>query len=122
MEKIFAVSFWGVDNKKIVVGIKTDANQRDEICNLIDGKMRGIKPALAPSSYRVKFHQVKDSSDVPIEHLYVLEVVVAKGEPSQFYCSQDGKFHIKKEATCHEIREHELVEELRWRLRNGMMS
>lgn len=84
--------------------------------------MRSIKPSLAPSSYKVEFHKVKNSSDAPIENMYVLEVVVARGEPNQFYCSQDGKFYIKKEATCHEIKEHELVEELRWRLRNGMIK
>jgi hypothetical protein len=51
--------FWDIrDSDRMVVGVRLDFGQRDEVSRIVTEKLFNIQPAVAPQSYRLEFHQV----------------------------------------------------------------
>jgi len=110
--------FWGIGDNRVVVGIKVTEGQRDAIRQDVNNRLRRIQPPIAPSSFPMKFHEVKDGSGAAREDLYVLEVAVGKGEDHELYCSGSGNFYIKQEGVNPNLNGQSLFAEIRRRVRN----
>ena len=114
--------FWGIEDKtRKVVGITANDRQRDEVRQAIVGKLRGIQPPLAASSYYVELHRVTDAAGSLVPDLLVVEVAVGNGEREYLYSSQGGSVYIRQDSgNCH-LQGQFLVAEIRRRIRSGLM-
>jgi hypothetical protein len=109
--------FWGIQDKtSVVVGIAADDKMCDEIGQSIVGKLKGIQPPLAASSFFVQVHPVKDRSGSVIKDLVVIEVAVGNGQLGEFYCSQGHSFYIRHDGGNTHLQGQQLLSEIRHRL------
>jgi Putative DNA-binding domain len=115
--------FWGIEDRtRGIVGVQLDDGQRNELRLGIRGKLAGVKPPLASSSYYVELYQVKDVSGSAINDLYVVEVAVGHGEIEEFYCSQNDSFYIRQDGASPQLKGQALIAEIRRRLRSGLQQ
>jgi Schlafen, AlbA_2 len=110
--------FWGVRNDGVVVGFPADRDQRDEIRRELQTKLSGVEPRLGASAWQIRFHEVREGGGSVLEDVWVLELVVGRGEPNEFYCAQDGTFYIKQEGTNPALKGQRLLAEMRWRIKS----
>lgn len=90
--------FWGVrDIDRVVVGIKLDYSQRDEIRRVVTEKLTQIQPPIAPSSYRIEIHSVHDEGKL-VPDLCVVELSVPQVHTKDLYATGKNEVYIKTDA------------------------
>jgi hypothetical protein len=113
---------FGVRNSDhVVVGVLLNHDQRDQVRLRIGGKLKKISPPLAPSSFFVELRQVQEKTGSPIHDLYVVEVVVGRGETGFLYCSENDSFYIKLDASNEQLKGQALVAEIKRRIKLGLL-
>src|ERR1044072_5633200 len=56
--------YWGIrDIDRTVVGVRSDARQRDEIRRVVVDKLGQIQPSITPTAYRILFHEIHDAGE-----------------------------------------------------------
>jgi serine/threonine protein kinase len=112
--------FWGIrDEDRTVVGVKATYRQRDLIRRLIIDKMTHIQPAVAPTAYRVNFHEVLDGDQL-MPDLYVIEVIVPKPLTNFLYFTSDNRVFVKTDSGKKQLTGPEIQDEIIWRLQRGV--
>lgn len=108
--------FWGIrDSDRVVVGVKATYRNRDEIRRAVMDKIIRIQPAISPSAYRINFHQVLENQ-IPIQDLFVIEVVVPRSLTRFLYFTADGEVYVKTEAGKKHLSGSEIQDEIIRRL------
>lgn len=70
--------FWGVRNEDgVTVGVSLTYKQRDDVRKAVTNKLAMIRPAIAPTSWRVEVHDVFENDEI-VPSLFVVELVVPK--------------------------------------------
>jgi DNA modification methylase len=109
--------FWGIRNDdRVTVGVLLTYRQRDEVSKAIDHKLSQIQPAIAPSTWRVEFHQVYENG-CAIPDLFVVELIVPRASQSNFlYGTGKGEVFVKTNSGKKKLSLTELQAELLNRL------
>ncbi len=108
--------FWGIrDEDRVVVGVQLDYRQRDEIRRIVIDKILHIQPAIAPSVFQIKFHEVYDGEQ-PVEDLYVIEVYAPRPQTKLLYFTSNEEVHVKTEAGKKKLSGAEIQAEIIRRL------
>ncbi len=90
--------FWGVRNDRVVVGINLNYSQRDEIRTEVTAKLSRIRPAVSMQEVSLEFYSVHDDNGQDIGDLYVFELDVPRGLPTQLYADGSHAVWIKTDA------------------------
>jgi mRNA interferase MazF len=89
--------FFGVDNDKIVKGIRLSYEERDELTQIINSKINDcVKPRISLDYYKINWHEIKSRNNDPHTDLYVLEIEVIKPfNPMAIYFDRGKVLYIK---------------------------
>lgn len=104
--------FWGIRDKDgIVVGVKLNLSERDEIRRVVTEKLHKIQPAIAPTAYQIKMHKVYDlKKEVP--NLYIIEIAVPPVSSDYLYSTGNGEVYIKTDAGKKKLTGLEIQKEI----------
>jgi len=87
--------YWGIrDSDRLVVGVRLDYSQRDEIRRITDEKLSSIQPSVALSSFKITFHEVFDGNN-PVKDLYVLQVDIPQIDSRDLYFTAQNEAYLK---------------------------
>ncbi len=113
--------YWGIrDKDRVVVGVKLTYQDRDKLRRTITSQLSNIEPAISPSAYQVKFHQILDENQVPLNDYFVVEVVVPKSLSKKvLYATGSGDFFIKTDSGKKKLSPAEINDEI---LRRNQIS
>jgi hypothetical protein len=107
--------FWGVRNAdRVAVGVQVDYEQHDRIRRLVWEKLFTIRPATAPTKYRVELHPLYDGTE-EICDLCVVELIVPAGDPKTLYSTASGDVFVKTDGGKRKLTLEEIIEEDRRR-------
>jgi serine/threonine-protein kinase len=110
---------WGIrDQDRVVVGVPLGYRQRDELRRGVIDKLLKVQPAVAPSTYKINFHEVY-SADHPVHDRFVVEVIVPHSQTNLLHCTSDGEVFVKTEAGKKRLSGVEIQDEILRRLGRG---
>lgn len=90
--------FWGVrDSDGVVTGLSVNRQQRDEIKREVNGKLGTIQPPFPLGDFSLEFYPVQDGQG-EFTDLYVFELDVPRGSPSQLYATGSNVVIIKTDS------------------------
>lgn len=90
--------FWGVnDESKLIVGVRFNQEDRDDLRKSLTEQFLSIKPEINPSAFSIIFHQVYSKTGI-IENIYLLEIVVPPIHSKYLYSTAKGEVYIKTDA------------------------
>jgi hypothetical protein len=90
--------FWGVrDSDRVVTGLSLTYQQRDEIKREVNGKLSTIQPPVSLGEFSLEFYPVQDEQG-QFTDLYVFELDVPRGPPSQLYATGSNEVIIKTDS------------------------
>ncbi|MEW5868794.1 MAG: protein kinase [Chloroflexota bacterium] len=110
---------WGIrDEDRVVSGVPLDYRQRDEIRRTVIDKILHIQPAIAPSVFRINFHEVYDG-DQPMQDVYIVEIYVPRPQTKLLYFTSDEEVYVKTEAGKKKLSGTEIQAEIIRRLQKS---
>ena len=102
--------YWGVDDDRTVVGVQLTHRDRDDIRRVVTERLNGITPSVAPTKFQIEFHQVQgDGAD---RDLFVVEVVVPRGDSSTLYWTNKTEAYVRTDAGKKKLSGPEIQEEV----------
>ncbi len=103
--------FWGIrDADGVVVGVKLERKERDDLNRLVCDKIRGIKPCVYEEMYKLDLHPIYIQNGLPVNNLYVIELRSIPSSPRGGpYSTASGKYYEKTSAGIREIPTDELA-------------
>ncbi len=104
--------FWGVRNDRVVVGINLNYSQRDEIRTEVTAKLSRIRPAVSMQEVSLEFYSVHDDNGQDIGDLYVFELDVPRGLPTQLYADGSHAVWIKTDAGKQRLTHEQVTAEI----------
>jgi hypothetical protein len=105
--------FWGVRNSdRVVVGLTLTYTQRDEIKREVTSKLSRIQPPVSMQELSLEFYPVQDEQGQVISDLYVFEVDVPRGSPSQLYATGSHEVWIKTDAGKQRLTHDQVIAEI----------
>lgn len=103
---------WGVTDGDIkVVGVSLTDQECDELRRTIVDKLHQITPAIAPTAYRVEFHEIGDGRR-PIPNLYLIEVKVPSARRTLLFATGSQEVYVKTDAGKKKLTIAEIQQEL----------
>lgn len=103
---------WGVtDGDLKVVGVSLTDQECDELRRVIVDKLLQITPAIAPTAYRVVFHEIGDGRQ-PIQNLYLIEVKVPSARRTLLFATGNQEVYVKTDAGKKKLTIAEVQQEL----------
>jgi DNA modification methylase len=104
--------YWGIrDIDRVVVGVNLNSEQRDKLKRLVIEQLAKIKPAIAPTLYRVILHPVQGGHE-PLTDSYVVEIAVPKISSKFLYFTGGMDSFIKTDAGKQKLSVYEIHEEI----------
>ncbi len=104
--------YWGVrDKDRIVVGVKLNYRERDEVRRLVTEKLHHIQPPVAPSAYEVKIHPVHGSGGV-VHDMFIVEVKVPSSPSDMLYATGKSEVYVKTDAGKKKLTPLEIQQEI----------
>ncbi len=111
--------YWGIrDEDRVVVGVRLNFRQRDEVRRAITDQVSRIQPALAPSAYQINFHEVYQDGQA-VTDLFLVEVVVPRSQTNLLYFTGINEVFVKTDAGKKKLSGLELQDEIVRRLEKG---
>lgn len=108
--------FWGVrDEDRVIVGVVLPPKERDDLCRVVIDKLHRIQPAIAPSAYRIFFHELSDGRQA-LKDQYVVEVRVPPQRRTFLYATGSDEVYLKTDSGKRRLAIIELQQELALRL------
>jgi hypothetical protein len=105
--------FWGVrDPDKVVVGLTVTYPQRDEIKREVTSKLSKIQPAVSMQEFSLEFYPVQDELGQFIPDLYVFEIDVPRGSPTQLYATENHAVWMKTDAGKVRLTHDQVIAEI----------
>lgn len=105
--------FWGVrDTDRVVIGVRLDYQQRDEIRRVVSNKLTQIQPHFPTSLFNLDFHPVRDEHGKAIEELWVFEADIPGGSPTELYATGSGEVYVKTDGGKQKLGYLQIVAEI----------
>jgi len=109
--------FWGVSNdKKQIVGIKLNQDDRDDLRKSLTEQFLSIKPEINPSAFSIIFHPIY-SRTRKAENLFLLEILVPPIHSKYLYSTAKGEVYIKTDAGKKKLNMMQIQLELEERIK-----
>ena len=68
---------WGIqDSERVVIGVKLNHQERDDLRKVISSKLHSIQPPIDPTAYELELHPIYNSENDIIDDLFVIAVKV----------------------------------------------
>lgn len=90
--------FWGIRNDGVVVGIKVNRTERDDIKQVVNGHIAKIQPPSPLGEFILEFHQVNDADGTAVSDLYVFEMDAPRGSPTELYANASNEVWLKTDS------------------------
>jgi len=104
--------YWGIRNDDgVVVGVKLNVKERDELRRLVIEKLLQIQPSVAPSTYEINIIPVY-SPDVSITELFIVEVKIMLSPTDLLYATGKGDVYLKTDAGKKKLSPIEIQKEV----------
>jgi len=87
--------YWGVTDDRIAVGVCLDSKQKDELQRVVGQKLHQIKPAIAPTAYRILFHPLYREDETIVPDLCIVEIVVPRVSATELYFTGGNEAFVK---------------------------
>ena len=92
--------YLGITDDGTVHGIKLTRRNLDEISVAFDRKLKNFTPPIRADQYCIKANFVKDRrSNSSIRDLYIMEIEIKQGDPSDLYFTDMKECFIRKQAS-----------------------
>lgn len=107
--------YWGINNNRVVVGVKLNASQRDDLRKAINNQLdKVVPPIFSPKNYVINLYPICNEVMLELEDHWVIEVKVTQNiENSPVYFTNGKTCYIKTDSGRKEIYGAELVEYIR---------
>ena len=104
--------FWGVrDSDGVVTGLSVNRQQRDEIKREVNGKLSTIQPPVPLGEFSLEFYPIQDEQG-EFTDLYVFELDVPRGSPSQLYATGSNVVIIKTDSGKQKLNHVQVMAEI----------
>ncbi len=104
--------FWGIRNEdRMITGVSLSDQQCDELRRVVTERLHQIRPALAPTRYRIILHAVSDAKKM-VDNLYVVEVRVPSVRQSVLFATGNQEVYVKTDSGKKKLSALELQYEL----------
>ncbi|SRR6266498_1198984 len=104
--------FWGIANDGVVVGIDVTRAQRDEIRREVSVTLGQIQPSMPIQDINVQFHPVHDEHGVDITDVYILEMDVPRGLPTELYATDGNEVWMKTDGGKQKLNHAQVIAEI----------
>lgn len=105
--------FWGIrDTDRVVIGVRLDYQQRDEVRRIVFNKLAQIQPHFPISLFNLDFHPVRDGEGRDIEDLWIFEADIPGGSPTDLYATGSGEAHVKTDGGKQKLSYMQMVAEI----------
>ena len=107
---------WGIRNEdRVVVGVHLDSVKRDKIRREVSNQLGQIQPYFPQLLIELKFHPVRDEEGQELDDLWVFEVSVPKGLPTELYATGGNAVFLKTEGGKQILNHLQIVSEIEQR-------
>lgn len=108
---------WGIRNgDRVVVGVKLNYKQRDDVRREVSVKLSQIQPPVPPADFRLNVHPVLDDEGQEISDLHVVEVRVPRGKPDDLYATAGGDVWVRVDGGKRKLDHMQKIAEIKRRL------
>ena len=104
--------FWGIRNDRVVVGLDLNYSQRDEINREVSVKLSRIQPAVSMQEFSLEFYPVQDDRAQNIPDLYIFELDVPRGSPTELYADGSDVVWIKTDGGKQKLTHQQVTAEI----------
>ncbi len=87
--------YWGIDDTKIIKGVKLTYNDIDNIQRRISEALSQFHPFVDPDLYRIVFHKTVSQDERPMENTYVVEIDVYPHTMDYLFSTSKDEVYIK---------------------------
>jgi hypothetical protein len=109
--------FWGIrDADRTVVGVRLGYAQRDEIRREVSAKLSHLQPPVPLADFRLNIYPVRDDEGRGVLDLYVIELVVPRGNPTKLYATGSDDVWVKTDGGKRKLNHVQKVAEIERRL------
>lgn len=107
---------WGIRNDdRVVAGVRLDDAKRDRIRREVSNKLAQIQPYFPQLLIDLKFHAVRDENGQAVDGLWIFEVSVPKGLPTELYATGGNAVFVKTEGGKQALNHLQIVAEIEQR-------
>ncbi|MBI5053492.1 MAG: putative DNA binding domain-containing protein, partial [Chloroflexi bacterium] len=109
--------YWGINDSGVVVGVKLNREQRDELRRKVSEKLSQIKPAISPAACKVEIHDIYDETSTKLGELYIVEIIAPQrdAQQSNLYSTGGDEVFIKVDGAKKKLTVAELQDEIKRR-------
>ncbi|MCW5851827.1 MAG: ATP-binding protein [Anaerolineae bacterium] len=108
--------YWGIrDADRVVIGVHLTSKERDVLRRVVTEKLTQIQPAVAPTAYKIEFHEVYQDKGVVVPDLWVVEIIVPYASTTDLYFTGGNQAFVKTDAGKKKLSGPELQDEIRRR-------
>ena len=108
--------FWGIDDNRVVLGVKLDASKRDKLRQDINNQLGHIDPPISCANYTIRFHPIYNDIGNELKDCWVVEVKVTKdSKNAPIYFASGKTCFVKTDSGRKEVSGIRLVEHIRVR-------
>lgn len=105
--------FWGIrDTDRVVIGVRLDYQQKDEIRRVVSNKLAQIQPHFPVSLFNLDFHSVRDERGKDIKELWIFEADIPGGSQTELYATGSGEVHVKTDGGKQKLGYLQIVAEI----------
>jgi hypothetical protein len=79
----------------VVVGVKLNYKQRDDVHREVSAKLSQIQPPVPPVQFRLEIHTVLDSKSQEIDDIQVAELSAPRGNYEDLYATGGREVWVK---------------------------
>lgn len=87
--------FWGVDDKKLITGVKLSYSDIDTIQKRISEALSHAEPLVSPDLYDIKFHPIASADGNVLPDVYIVEADVYPHLNNHLISTSRGEVYIK---------------------------
>lgn len=111
--------FWGVrDSDRIVVGVKLDERQRDDVRRKVSEKLGSIEPPITVEDWKLELHQVYNLQGETITNTWIVELVIPTQQESKIFYTNSGELFVKTPGGKQKLLGPQVTEFILGRLQN----
>ena len=104
--------YWGIRDDAVVVGIKLDSSQRNEIRHEVSNKLGQIQPPFPLTDYRLEFRDIINAHGESVEETFVVELEIPRGDSINLYATGGGDIFLKTVGGKRKLNHQEAMAEI----------
>jgi hypothetical protein len=111
--------FWGIRDDRMVVGVRLNYKQRDDVRREVSVKLTQIKPPAPLGNLHLDIHPILNDVGKEIDDLHIVELRISRGNPDELYATGGEEVWVKTDGGKRKLDHMQKIAEIKRRL--GML-